>query len=1013
MNFSAYSIKNPLAAILLFTLLSLGGWIGFQKSKVQQFPDIDLPAVITTITMSGAAPSQLENDIAKKVENSLANIEGIKHIRTTLQTGVVVIHSEFVLEKDVQEAVDDVRSAVSEIRGDLPQAAEEPIINKVSTAGFPVVSYSVASDEMSVSELSWWVDDALSRRLSNLDGVGKIARVGGLERQIIVATDADKLAGWQMPISSLSQQIYALWQDGSGGETKIGGGTQTIRILGAGDSLDELRQLSIGMPAGATTLGQVANVYDGAADASSVAWLDNEPVVAFNVTRSRGASEVAMVQLIDKELTAITQENPHISIHKIYDYAEPIHTDYKASLKMLIEGCVLAVLVVYLFLRNWRATFVAAMALPLSIVPTFLAMYLFGFSLNIISLLALSLVIGVLVDDAIVEVENIVRHLRMGKTPYEAAMEAADEIGLAVVATTFTLIAVFLPTAFMSGVIGQFFRQFGWTASIAIFISLLVARLITPMMAAYILKPEADKVASIGRVMRWYLWLVQWTLKHRLMTLCLTLVMFVGSVSLVGLLPTGFIPDNDTNQTRITIEMTPDAALDDTSHVAKQVSDKVLAIDGVSSVFAAVGSASTGMDSRSSSAGSPNTATLDITLLPRSERPSKSKIEATITQAIQDVAGARFKVGLSAGGESGYSFSLTSNNPDQLASVLKSTIAEIRALGDIRITTNESLPKPELSVSPNRLAMATKGVNTADLAQTLRIATTGDYEQSLPKLNLNTRQIPIVVRLADEDKQDTQVLSRLYVPTTTQTGVQVGEVANFEYGTGPAQIVRFDRERAVKITADSGMPLGELVAKVKSVPTLNNLPTGINIIEEGQAESMNELFGGFLLAMSVGVVCIFGVLMLLFHRVLQPFTILVALPLSVGGAFVGLLLTGSSLSMPSMIGFIMLMGIATKNSILLVDYAIIAQDAGKTQLAAIMDACQKRARPIVMTTIAMGAGMLPLVLGFGEADPTFRRPMAAAVLGGLMTSTLLSLVIIPVVYTLMDDVSRWVKQLRA
>lgn len=1008
MNFSAYSIKNPLVAILLFTLLTLGGILAFKQMKIQQFPDIDMPAVMISVGLSGASPVQLENDVAKKIENKLTNIEGVKHIRTTIQTGVVSIHTEFNLEKDIQEALDDVRSAVSEVRSDLPAAANEPIISKVSTAGMPVVSYSVASDGMDDSELSWWVDDTLNKRLSDLQGVGKISRIGGIQRQIIVAVDPDKLGAYQEPISSLSQKVFSLWQDQSGGESKAFGGTQTIRILGAGSDINDLNNLQIPTKAGTALLGNIAHIYDGASDPSSQAWLGDTKVVAFNVTRSRGASEVSMVNDIDAELAKLNKEYPHITIHKIYDHAEPIYEDYRVSLQMLIEGCILAVVVVFLFLGNWRATFVAATALPLSIIPTFLLMGMMGYSLNIISLLALSLVIGVLVDDAIVEVENIMRHLRMGKTPYEAAMEAADEIGLAVVATTLTLIAVFLPTAFLSGVVGQFFKQFGWTASIAIFISLLVARLITPMMAAYVLKPEAHKVERTGKVMKVYLSWVAWTLRHRLVTLVLTLVVFVSSLMLVKFLPVAFIPDDDTNQTQVTLEMTPDAKLDDTVRVAKLASHAIFQVAGVDSVFVAAGSAGSSMDSRSSGGDAVNIATLDIGLKPRGERPSKSDIESQISTALQGVAGARFKVGLAAGGEAGYNFSLTGANPKVLKETVDQVVRDINALGSISVTTNQALPKPELSVGVDRLAMADKGVSTLDLATVLRIATVGDYEQNLPKLNLDTRQIPIVIRLPDSEKGDLARLENLYLPS--QDKVQVGQVAKLEFASGPSEVIRLDRSRSIKITANSDMALGELVAKIKALPSLANLPDGITMIEEGQAESMNELFSGFIIAMGVGVICIFGVLMLLFHKVLQPLTILMALPLSIGGAFIGLLVTGSSLSMPSMIGFIMLMGIATKNSILLVDYAIIATEQGKNRQEAIMDACQKRARPIIMTTVAMGVGMLPLVFGWGGADPTFRQPMAIAVLGGLITSTLLSLVVIPVVYTLMDDVGQFGKR---
>ncbi|WP_435931557.1 efflux RND transporter permease subunit [Moraxella bovoculi] len=999
MNFSAYSIKNPLMAILIFTLMTLGGILGFRAMKIQQFPDIDVPAVIVTVSYTGASPAQLETDVAKKIENQITGIEGVKHIRSTLQTGVATIHTEFTLEKDLSEAVNDVRSALDEIASDLPAAAEEPVITKVSTAGFPVVSYSVASDNMSEAELSWLVDDTLNKRLANINGVGTLSRVGGIERQIIITPDVDKLNGWQLPITNLSQQISASQKDSSGGEAKVGGGVQTIRVLGSAKSVRELASLEVVTPAGGVALGQLADIKDAHADPKSRAILDDQTVVALSITRSRGASEVQMVEDVDQELAKLAQEMPHIKIQKIYDNAEPVAEDYHASMKMLIEGCILAVVVVLLFLRDWRATLVAAAALPLSIIPTFLMMWIFGFSLNVISLLALSLVIGVLVDDAIVEVENIMRHLHMGKTPYEAAMEAADEIGLAVVATTFTLIAVFLPTAFMSGVVGQFFSQFGWTAAISVFISLLVARLVTPMMAAYILKPKRHKEETFGAMMKRYLSVVRWTLNHRAITLVATIVLFIGSLSLAKMLPGSFLPPDDSNQTQVTLELTPDATLDDTTRISQMTAQAVSQVDGVSSVFI--------------SAGSENTATLNILLNPRSERPSKTDIQNAIAEAVKDVPSARFVVGLSATGDSGYGFSLMSDNPELLNQTVNETIKQIQSLPMVSsVTSNRPLAKPELSAIPNTVMMADKGVTTSDLANTLRVATMGDYEQALSKLNLDTRQIPVVVRLSDESRADMNVLSSLYVPSSTSEAgaVKLSEVATLRRATGEAEIRRLDRMRSIKITVQSEEELSEVIDAVKNLPILQNLPEGVSAIDEGEADSMAELFTGFAIAMSVGIFCIFGVLVLLFHKVLQPFTILMALPLSIGGAFIGLVVTGASLSISSLIGFIMLMGIATKNSILLVDYAIIAEKAGLQRLDAILDACKKRARPIIMTTIAMGAGMLPLVFGWGGADATFRRPMAVAVLGGLITSTLLSLVVIPVVYTLMDDLSRFFKR---
>lgn len=1012
-NVSSYSIKNPLVAILFFVLLTMGGLYGFSQMKVQQFPDIDFPAVVVTVSLPGAAPAQLENDIAKKIENRLTSITGVKHIRSTLQTGAVTIVTEFVLEKDISEAVDDVRSAVGEVRGDLPAAANDPIITKVSTSGFPVVTYTVAADNMSIEDLSWFVDDTITKRLSDIAGVGAISRVGGLTREITIAADPIALSGLQLSVVQLSQQIAGIQQDSSGGEAEVGNSTQTIRVLGAVERANELNQLQIAVPTGGTqALGRMAQVTDGAADPSSIATLNGQTVVAFNVVRSRGAGEVEVVERVDAELAKLAVEMSTIRIEKVYDRATPVAEDYDASLKMLIEGGILAVIVVFLFLRNMRATIVAAVALPLSVIPTFLGMYLFDFSLNIISLLALSLVIGVLVDDAIVEVENIIRHLRMGKTPYEAAMEAADEIGLAVVATTFTLIAVFLPTAFMGGVVGQFFRQFGWTAAMAIFASLLVARLITPMMAAYILRPEKRQVEVQSAMMTHYLKMVTWTLHHRWITMMATVMLFIASMSLVPLLPTAFIPDDNSDQTRVAIELTPDAELADTERVAALAASRILALPEVTHIFTSVGEAQASMDSGASSGNkAKNIAGLDIVLAPRSERILKKDIEAKISELLTTVPSARFTVGLSSGGGSGYDFSLTSTNPEILEQSAQQIMSDIRALPTAgAVTSDRSLPRQELTVIPNRLAMADKGVTTLDIAKTLRVATVGDYEQQLSKLNLDSRQIPIVVRLPDIAKQSVSQLEGLYVPSTSPTGegVRIGDVAELDFGFGPAQISRLDRERTINISVQpAGSELGELVQAVKATPTIQQLPASITLIEQGQAENMAELFSGFIIAMLVGIVCILGVLILLFGKLLQPLTILMALPLSIGGALAGLVITHSSLSMPSMIGFIMLMGIATKNSILLVDYAIIAQNHGLIRIDAILDACRKRARPIIMTTIAMGAGMLPLVFGWGAADPTFRRPMAAAVLGGLVTSTLLSLVVIPVVYTLMDDVSRW------
>ena len=1011
MNVSAWSIRNPLVAVLLFILLSLGGWHGFHAMRVQQFPDMDFPMVVVSVALTGASPQQLESDVAKKVESRVASLDGVKKIRSTLQTGMSTTVIEFRLEKDLQEAVDEVRSAVGEIRSDLPADALDPVISKVGTSGMPLLTFSVAAQGMDALSLSWFVDDRLSRRLLGIPGVGSVSRVGGLSRTVEVLPDPVRLKALGLPISAVAAQVAALQRDVSGGEAQIGGGKQSVRALGAQSQAADIADLRVQSAGGAQRLGDFATVRDGAAEADSHALFDGETVVAFEVVRSRGASEVGVMHAIEAELARVQADFPQFRITKVYDRATPVEEDYENSLDMLVEGGLLAVVVVFVFLRNWRATLVAAVALPLSVIPAFLVMWLLDFSLNIISLLALSLVIGVLVDDAIVEIENIIRHLRGGKSPYEAAMEAADEIGLAVIATTFTLIAVFLPTAFMSGVIGQFFRQFGWTAAIAVFFSLAVARLVTPMMAAYVLKAESREVVRRdGALMRAYLAFVGFTLRWRWTTLAVTIALFVFSLSLARHLPSTFMPDDDMNQSRVSIELTPDATLEDTLAVSEAARRAIADVSGVAHIFSSVGRLAG--DIGSNGGKSRHRASLELVLAPRGTRPSKTAIERDIEARLQNVAGARFTVGLSNGGAPGYIVSLTSDNPQILDETAQALMRDIRALPNAgSVTSTKSLAREELRLYPDPLKMADRGVTTLQLADTLRIATQGDYEQRLAKLNLDSRQLPVVVRLPEAARADLATLEDLTIDGKTR----VGDVARLAFAGGPATITRYERAREIMITVQVGRgALGELADAVRNTPTMQNLPPAVRANDIGQAEMMKELFSGFILAMGVGIFCIYAILVLLFHRVLQPFTILMALPLSIGGAFAGLIILGSSISMSSMIGFIMLMGIATKNSILLVDYAIIAERRdGMNRFDALIDACHKRARPIIMTSIAMGAGMTPLLLGWGSGDPTFPQPMAAAVVSGLVTSTLLSLVVIPVVYTLMDDLGRLLRRRKA
>jgi len=1011
MNVSSWSIRNPIPAVMLFVLLTFGGLLAFKGMKVQNFPDIDLPTVSVTAALPGASPSQLETDVARKLENSIATVQGIKHIMTKVQDGSVAITAEFRLEKPVQEAVDDVRSAVSRVRADLPADLRDPIVAKIDLAGQPVLAYTIASSRLDDEALSWFVDNEVSRKLLAVKGVGAVNRVGGVTREIRVAIDAQKLQGLGATAADVSRQLRQVQTESAGGRLDLGNGEQPVRTLATVKTAREIGEIDVALSNGRSIkLRDVAVVSDTTAEPRSAALLDGKPVVGFEVARSRGESEVEVGAGIRAALEELKAANPHIQLTQAFDFVTPVQEEYDGSLHLLYEGALLAVLVVWLFLRDWRATFVSAVALPMSVIPAFLGMYLLGFSINVVTLLALSLVVGILVDDAIVEVENIVRHLRMGKTPYQAAMEAADEIGLAVIATTFTLIAVFLPTAFMSGIAGKFFKQFGWTAALAVFASLVVARVLTPMMAAYLLKPIKSDHADPAW-MRIYLRAVNWSLRHRIVTVLMSAAFFAGSLALIPLLPTGFIPPDDNSQTQVYLELPPGSTLEQTRVAAEQARQLVGKVNHVKSVYTTIGGGAAGTDPfAGSGAAEVRKATLTILLTDRGERPRKQPIENQIRAALQELPGVRSKVGLGGSGEK-YILVLTGEDPQALQAAALAVEKDLRTIPGLgSIASTASLVRPEIAVRPDFTRAADLGVTSAAIGETLRIATVGDYDVSLPKLNLSQRQVPIVVRLEDEARQDLSVLERLAVPGA-RGPVMLGQVATLELTGGPAVIDRYDRSRNINFEVElSGLPLGDVAAKVEQLPSIRNLPAGVRQITIGDAEVMGELFASFGLAMLTGVLCIYIVLVLLFKDFLHPVTILAALPLSLGGAFVGLLIAQKSFSMPSLIGLIMLMGIATKNSILLVEYAIVARSQGMSRFDALIDACHKRARPIVMTTIAMGAGMLPIAIGLGAADASFRSPMSIAVIGGLITSTVLSLLVIPVVFTVVDDVEGLIRR---
>jgi multidrug efflux pump subunit AcrB len=928
-----------------------------------------------------------------------------------VQDGTATITVEFRLEKPTQQAVDDVRDAVARVRSDLPGDLRDPVITKMDLSGAPILTYTVASSRMDDEALSWFVDNTVAKNMLSVRGVGAVARVGGVSREVRVELDPARLQALNATAADISRQLRQIQQEASGGRTDLGGAEQSVRTIATVQSAEELARMEIALSDGRRIrLDQVAKVSDTVAEQRSAALLNGKPVVGFEITRSRGAGEVDVAAGVRAELDKLKAAHPEIVVTEAFNFVDPVQDNYDGSMMLLYEGAILAVIVVWFFLRNWRATLVAATALPLSVIPAFAAMNAFGFTINIVTLLSLSLVVGILVDDAIVEIENIMRHLRMGKTPYQAAMEAADEIGLAVIATSFTLIAVFLPTAFMAGVPGKFFVQFGWTAAIAVFFSLVVARMLTPMMAAYVLHAATSAHHEPGWLALYMRW-AQWALKHRIKVTLSVIGLMAGSFFLLFTLPAGFIPPDDLSQTQVTVTLPPGSTFAQTYAAAEQARELIVKNPHIKLVYTAIGGGSTGSDPFApAGAAEVRKATLTINLTPRKERRglSKQAIEGQMRDALLELPGARVRVGLG-GSNDKYMLVLAGEDGRVLAEHARKVEHELRTIHGIgNVTSSSSLVRPELIVRPDFARAADLGVTSAAIADTLRIALSGDYDQSLAKLNLSQRQVPVVVKLKADARTDVDLLSRLAVPGA-RGPVMLANVASLAIDSGPAEIDRYDRLRNINFEIElNQQPLGEVQSAALALPSLAHLPPGVQQTSVGDAEAMAELFASFGLAMLTGVLCIYIVLVLLFKDFVQPVTILAALVLSIPGAILALFITHTAVSMPSMIGLIMLMGIATKNSILLVEYAIMARrDRGMTRMEALLDACHKRARPIVMTTIAMAAGMMPIAIGLGT-DPSFRSPMAIVVIGGLITSTFLSLLVIPVIFTFVDDAVQWI-----
>ncbi|MDE8651625.1 efflux RND transporter permease subunit [Novosphingobium album (ex Liu et al. 2023)] len=1096
-NISAWSIRNPIIPIVFFIGVMIAGIVSFSRMDVNNMPDVDFPGVLVRVSQPGAAPTEIETQVTQKVEAAARSISGVEEIESTASEGSSVTFVRFAIGTDVDVATNQVKNAVDQIRSDLPEGILEPQVSKIEAGGGGSLAFfAVSADDMTMEQLSWFVDDTVAKRLLSLEGLATVDRNGGVDREIRVVMDPARMDALGVSARDVNNVLRSINTDAAGGQAEIAGSRQSVRVLGNADTAYELSQTRINLGGGRSVkLADIAQVRDGYSEQTRIARLNGREVVTFGFERARGASEVTVYDNAIKALEEIQKENPDVHFTEQFSQVTYTKGQYTSSMEALVEGAVLAIVIVYLFLRDWRATFIAAIAIPLSAIPTFWFMEMLGFTLNFLSLLALSLVAGVLVDDAIVEIENIVRHMRMGKTAYQAAIDAADEIGLAVVATTFSIVAVFLPVGLMPGIPGQFFKAFGLTVVAAVLMSLAVARLITPMVAAYFLKAHGHAEHGAGRAMDLYMKVLAWTLDnseslrrraalvrvrglwwfypiaallivaivgisialsyltfqglskiglhfvvaamisplvavaagvliakglkalagtmgrfgawwtyfanrfsartrdHRFFAFCAGLYALVITFALLAGLPQQFQPNTNEDTSQVNIELVPGTTIDQTAEVAHHVTRL---IEAQPEVLRVLESAREG------------NASLYISLKPAAEREATSiEFERRVAPELQKIPDARVSFASQSGGFGtgrDISVMLSGSNPELLNRTAQKLVEEMRGIdGVVAPRIAADLQRPELVIVPRLDLAAQLGVTTAALSQTIRIATLGEIDQNAAKFSLTDRQVPIRVILPRSSRRDISTIANLPVPTASGGSVPLKRVAEIRFGEGPTQIQRYNQSRRIFVGADlgEGKVKGPIMAQIQTLPVMQNLPTGVSNEAVGDDKWQAEMINSFIIAVISGIFLVFAVLVLLYKRFVSPLVNMISLLLAPLGGLIALTILGEPVSMPVYIGILMLLGIVAKNSILLIDFALEEMAKGVDKVHAIMDAGHKRAQPIVMTTVAMTAGMIPTAVSL-SGDAAWRAPMGITVIGGLVLSTMLTLLIVPAAFSLAD-----------
>lgn len=1013
MKIADISIKRPVFAVMMIAALVVFGIVSYPRIGVDLFPNVEFPFATVTVVYPGADPASMETKVADPLEEALNTLSGIKVLRSTSLESVTQIMLQFELEVKIDTAIQDVRDRVSAALTKLPQGIDPPVVQKFDVGAAPVMAVAL-SGPLAARDLTRLADDVVKERVQRIAGVGSVDLVGGRDREIHVLVDPVRLAGMGLTVQDVSGALTAQNLELPAGRIQVGQREFAVKTKGEVRSVQEIADILIPARGARIRVGDVAVVEDGTAEARSHSSMDGVSAVAMVVRKQSGANTVAVAHAVKKELEIlrpqIEKAGARLSIPT--DNAPFIEHSIEDVRFDLIFGALLAVIVIMIFLHDFRATLISALAIPTSVVATFAFVQVMGFTFNNMTMLALSLSIGILVDDAIVVIENIHRHLEMGKPPLQAAADGTKEIGLAVFATTMSIVAVFVPVAIMKGIIGRFFYQFGLTVSFAVLVSLFVSFTLTPMMSSRLLRRSDHSARGnllvraservLGGIDAGYRRLLAGAIRHKFITLFAAFLSLVGSVFLVSRVKSEFLPPEDRAQYMVSVELPVGTGLQTTAKYVEGIAEDLRKNGpGVTGTFVTIGGGAQGQV---------HLGQVQALLVPRTERAfHQEQAMGWVRERYAKVADALVTVNPISplGNDGGFKqqpiqFNIRGRNMAELEKASAALIAELKKMpGMVDLDSSYRGGKPELAINIDRDRAAALGVPVAAIASTLRALVAGD---KVTELKEGLDVYDVTVQLPEAQKRGLANLSNLVVRASTGALVPLSNVVQVQEGAGPSQIDRQARQRQVTVFAGlQGIPLGDAI-KVVNAAAIKSVPESLTTDYAGMGEMMGESFGYMLVALGLAVILVYMILAAQFDSFIHPFTIMLSLPLSVVGAFGGLYLTGMTLNIFSMIGFIMLMGLVTKNAILMVDFTNSLREQGRSAVDALMEAGPIRLRPILMTTFAMIFGMVPVALALGEGGET-RAPMAVAVIGGLITSTMLTLVVVPVVYLIMDRIT--------